>query len=697
MRTSVAAFALFRRAGPDGRVEYLAQWNDGWDAFHLVGGHKRDGESFRACCAREVAEELGLVEGRDFRLAAERRSHLRYAHWSKRAKAETDYTVELFDAELLGDAARAVEADPRNRWLTEGDIRAGRCRDGRAVSPTMLRILSPAGLTPDAFDGSVGYAHKEVDGWGRPTPAAEPGTSNLVEEAPLPPSPAASGVVGLTPARPTILTPQPMPMPDRPVPVPGVAPVTSPADTPTPLVVWAVAARRHLRQALAEAVGRRGANALDTTMTDLTHRLHRLFPGARAVVVQDQYVGYRRRDNEFILLVEVDGPDRPGRHVVKLAAEGRLAAELSAWESCRPHGLRHDLVFMTLDPCREEDRLVGLLYTDAQQFLGVRPTSLEGAFLGAVCHGTPSPASVADALAALYERVGHLLYPQSFVDDPAGGAFVLDVPRLGSSRDAWSRPADSPARVRQDVNLWASSERGRFRDPVDYLDFICQCVPWLGDPPDGGPAEVRPPDRRPGDPTPGDLVPRMLRGCAHGDLHGRNVLVAVVRDRARWPAVFDYEHMGDRKLLAWDFVKMETELKVRAYPVLFANERARPFIQSVQDFEEGLARQTEACYDGAPWPEVDDGADRAGRLRGLLLLLRRQAALHLGSDRGRPREWLAEYYFALACYGVHAGRFDNLGRPELLGAFVSAGVATARFLWDREGRLGGTDSKEGRP
>jgi tetratricopeptide (TPR) repeat protein len=166
MRTSVSALALFRRSAPAGRVEYLAQWNEGWHAFHFIGGHKRDSESFCDCCVREVSEELGLLEGRDFRIASERRNHLRYIHWSERAQTDTAYTVELFDAELLPPAAASVESDANNRWLTESDIRAGRCRDGRAVSPTMLRILSLAGLTPDEFDLFVSYAHSDDgDGW----------------------------------------------------------------------------------------------------------------------------------------------------------------------------------------------------------------------------------------------------------------------------------------------------------------------------------------------------------------------------------------------------------------------------------------------------------------------------------------------------------------------------------------------------
>ena len=39
-----------------------------------------------------------------------------------------------------------------------------------------------------------------------------------------------------------------------------------------------------------------------------------------------------------------------------------------------------------------------------------------------------------------------------------------------------------PLLVRQDVNSWASPACGCFRDPVDYLDFVRQIVPWHGDP-----------------------------------------------------------------------------------------------------------------------------------------------------------------------------------------------------------------------
>ncbi len=110
-------------------------------------------------------------------------------------------------------------------------------------------------------------------------------------------------------------------------------------------------------------------------------------------------------------------------------------------------------------------------------------------------------------------------------------------------------------------------------------------------------------------------VPRMLRGCSHGDLHGRNVLVGVVRNRALWPAVFDYENMGPCNLLGWDFVKMETELKIRAFPELFPGGSDADFVRQVQQFETGLADLTEQYHTQSHWPDLERSQNRQVRLR----------------------------------------------------------------------------------
>src|SRR4051794_7899538 len=99
-----------------------------------------------------------------------------------------------------------------------------------------------------------------------------------------------------------------------------------------PFVFWTITAQRHLQQALAEPIARRGPQVFTETMNDhITARLRRIFRDAEAVVVQRQFPGYRAYPDEYILLVEVQGGARAGSHVVKLAPEPRLQSELAGW------------------------------------------------------------------------------------------------------------------------------------------------------------------------------------------------------------------------------------------------------------------------------------------------------------------------------------------------------------------------------
>jgi ADP-ribose pyrophosphatase YjhB (NUDIX family) len=142
MRRSRGALAYIERKR-FGRVEFLTQWNVGWRAYSLVGGHKREAESFRQCLTREVGEELGLREGLQFRATREPLARLRYAAWSESADAETDYTLVIFGVRMIGAEAEFVEsADPENRWVTLDEIQVGLTCDGRRVSHTVDRILA---------------------------------------------------------------------------------------------------------------------------------------------------------------------------------------------------------------------------------------------------------------------------------------------------------------------------------------------------------------------------------------------------------------------------------------------------------------------------------------------------------------------------------------------------------------------------
>jgi hypothetical protein len=175
----------------------------------------------------------------------------------------------------------------------------------------------------------------------------------------------------------------------------------------------------------------------------------------------------------------------------------------------------------------------------------------------------------------------------------------------------------------------------------------------------------------------------MIRGCAHGDLHGRNILVAAAHGRVLWPTLFDYEDMSPCNLIGWDFVKLETELKIRIYPQLFHLPQVS-FAKKVAEFELELALQTNKCYSSDDqWPTVSDTKAPEANLKQLLLHIRHCASQHLGEDRGRPNRWLEEYYFLLTCYGVGSSRFENLQQKELMAAFISAGAAAAQLDWPR--------------
>jgi hypothetical protein len=431
--------------------------------------------------------------------------------------------------------------------------------------------------------------------------------------------------------------------------------------------------------------------------------LRRMRPDNTRLNVRDLVSGYRAHRGRYILLLEErgEGEGRPFRWIAKLVAmegtgdgpEGSLTDEQKdrrkkeaehrcgihtegcAWTA---HISHHDPVLLPVrvvpPKCTKPEDALGVLYADGSQFIGVeRVVFLEEAFNEAVLFGNPKPTSVLLALREVYDRLGIRLYRINGPRDPHVPNFTLRVPRLATSLDAWAKPDNRHLeQVRRDANS-AVKQLG-FRDPVDALNFITRHVPTHRDEGDS------PAPTPPTSPLPAHLlVPVMLAGLAHGDMHARNVLVGLWQHEARWPVVYDYEHMKEGLLIGWDFVKMETELKIRLYPKLFSEYRKGrfPFFQKVQEFETALADATERHAKDDHWPDVADAKTPEARLFAMLLGLRRLAGRYLGS------EWVPGYHFLLACYGVWTGRF-NKHYYELASAYTAAGVAMARFLWDRE-------------
>ena len=436
-------------------------------------------------------------------------------------------------------------------------------------------------------------------------------------------------------------------------------------------ILFSLLSRRKLRQRTTRAAAL-NPKALREAMNQIECTLKQIFPENSTAIVQDVYVSYRVREGEYILLVELtQAKERDGLYVVKIANdEQRLQRKLDGWTTCRPDGLRHDLVLTMLEPRGDEDgKLIALIYADADQIIGVDETlSLEQAMLDCVRFGVPTPESIADCLFMLYERLGLLLYRNSYTDDlsapanPSEPAVPFSAERLDEKLTENLERYQAEAGPAFDVRANANTAADTAGLPEALL------------PPHLFAAEVLA--------RPDELIPRLRRGHGHGDLHGRNVLVGRIGDRVLWPAVFDYGDMGTDNLLGWDFVKLETEFKIRAYPELFPT-RVLPYATEIIRLERDLDIETEACRDANRWPDSPQADTPLARFRWLVLMIRRHAANHLGLYCGRSREWLAEYYFLLAIYGLNGIRFDNLTDVQRLAGYLSAGVAAARYVHDR--------------
>ena len=636
-RTSIASLAVIRQIDSAGVVRYLAQWNPKWQAYNSVGGHKRDSESFRACLVREVAEELGVFPPADdldaaampapegkvprCRVGALPLGMLEYEAFSRSANVLTRYAIALFEVELSSWAVDRISATEGNAWLSEQEIDAGQSADGRTVSETMRRHLD----------------------WLR-----------------------------------------------------GGAPAPIP-------VYWLIAPENRLREAMSEeAATADGESRFRTECDFVGNHLRRMFPRVRAIIIRDRLEGFRRLSRPHKLLVElVSSPEDDDRsalapgvwgcrevHLVKIGDPEKLEEEWRGWRACQPPG--SDSILSSLCAVRHGGRLVGLIYGDATNAIGGAALSLEQAVRDCCRFDTPSRESIVFTLRRLYGRLNDRLYRRSFVPE-VGQHFAVDPPGPRSIRPApvrakdtrqitllrhrveeaiafmkdggGPRPGESPPNLsdrerqrlrREALARLAGGDVPTFLDPLDHLAL----------------ARDHP-----------ELVPAMLVGASHGDLHGRNVIVGKMVDEVGSVAVFDYGDMHLANHVGWDFVKMETELKVRAYAELFPAERGAYF-HAVHSFEFRLAARTENVHHSRGKVEDDAETDlRHERLARILLEIRRLAGLCLGHDRHRPHAWLEEYYFLLVCYGAYAMRFPTYGTPHFLAAYASAGTAACRLSY----------------
>ncbi len=433
----------------------------------------------------------------------------------------------------------------------------------------------------------------------------------------------------------------------------------------------------------------------------------------RQISVYDCFSGYQNDQRKKVILgVWVAGDGAPRTHIVKIGEEESVRPDYDGWRQCtgdRYIGSRLlvDVAYQQLNGQR-----AAAIYQNAFTLFGQDQKSQVPEFLHdvvekSVMENRPDALSVERVIRQVYCDLQRWLYQVDSSESKS--ALLFYQQRLRQALPHWQAKSGAGdventwlATLRRDaIWLLAGHENPDSVQPADYIDPV-DFVAWSL-------AQER--------------IPATLVGRSHGDLHGRNVLVGVHREEAEYPVVIDYGEMDDRNVLAWDFVKLETELKTRLLPLLFEDMAARESVLQRRsgkpprsdfstdhlspderrrleqeqpramrlafdfEIESMLAEATDlilARGDAESRQPPGDGSMFGDHLRvrralSILIRIRQEAALWLGFDRpGRHQRWRDEYYFALAVYGLNTVKWTNYEEPQIESALISAGVALAR-------------------
>jgi hypothetical protein len=472
-------------------------------------------------------------------------------------------------------------------------------------------------------------------------------------------------------------------------------------------VYWLISASETLRKST-HALQLLDPGAFAQMQEEFSRILADVFPG-QVVIVREQLSGYRDFDGLGILLVEVQPV--PGKrattslfhspcvYIVKVAVGHRLKdlqRELQAWDSSRPEYLRSDNIFVSLDPfpARGHGEPRALIYGDATTVLGSQNVmSLEEAIMRSCRYGQPRPQSITRLLRSLYERLGTHFFSCSSLVEPAQYLAPDSRPALTDVLLQWrekrvagcfdplaaappiqAQPNDvNRQQVRREVLALLGREYDSYADPVDLLTGFWENRDAAG------------------------FLPAVRRGRAHGDLHARNVEVAIVDDEVAHCALFDYENMRDNNFVAWDFIKLEVELAARML-TLCADQEWPNFVRQCLTYWRFVAAGTDEFdrYHSVAADSDIDAIDEAIvlprdprlaedamklakpllRLARGVISLRRIAKQHLGGGFN----WLREYDFLMLWYATRAGLYPNYEDKMTAAALIGAGVSGRRLV-----------------
>ena len=273
------------------------------------------------------------------------------------------------------------------------------------------------------------------------------------------------------------------------------------------------------------------------TQQQINENLASALPEEDVVIVLGMFFGFRVRSNEYVLLIDTGH----GTVIAKLAQSDCLQREDCALRSATRLGFDGNQVFLPMQAVPNARAPLALLYKTAQSRIDLPDTkSLEEVFISAVQHEAPTTESVGEVIRELFDALGKECYGRSGVrqlietNRPAGLEDIGLNPSsgdglrhcLGDSLDSWN--TCSAVMIRRDSIASFPIRRNRsiFIDPVDFFaEMLTEVRELIHENSEAASARLA------------ALVPRVLVGCSHGDLHGRNAIVGIENNSAAFDAL----------------------------------------------------------------------------------------------------------------------------------------------------------------
>ncbi|MFY7877075.1 MAG: hypothetical protein ACOVQM_16595, partial [Pirellula sp.] len=455
----------------------------------------------------------------------------------------------------------------------------------------------------------------------------------------------------------------------------------------------------------------------------------------QTIIVKQRLSGFDNNPQKKLILgIEVQFTSGAHSSVVKIGKTSEVSRDYTAWQTCAAERNVTSRLFIAPRMANVGNDRVVIVYPDVYQFYlndsdlrnEVGPNDLEAIVKSSIESDLPTSDSVERVLTQVFSEAHRCFYRDALepTDNSSVSYAIRRSLRIGESDDVlkrWNEPGFLKLRRGCDwmtsVNRMPDAlNRPEYIDPVDFLRWV------LADNLGGDPVKDSEKPRLAPTAQSGK-IPKMLVGPAHGDLHGRNIIAGVVRGQAEWPAVFDFDKMDNDNIVAWDFAKLELELKCRVFHDLIDTHGKRlesrrllnipekqPIPDRIQlspdeqrvadriermeimfaierlllDGTKRLSSANQAMGYDQDFMQSIPASTALGRGLRIIFRIRCEAALFLGFARqGRETAWIDEYLFSLVVFGVTSLKWHS-ANEHLLWKLMSSGVAAAgmsSFAW----------------